>query len=136
MAKKKSTAKKKPTSNSDGTTFEVAIEKLRTVVNQLESGNLTLTESLEKYEQGVANLRACHAALNQAQKQIELLVNLDEDGNLICTPFDDQATYSAGSSNSPDSTKGGAVSQTSTNPNEDNDEDREDYDIDDPNSLF
>ena len=65
------------------------------MVSELETGNLSLTDSLEKYQQGIANLKQCHAALEQAKKQIEILVDLDADGNLRTEPFDDSASSQA-----------------------------------------
>jgi len=40
----------------------------------LESGNLELEESIEKYERGVALLRACQAKLADAQQRVTMLV--------------------------------------------------------------
>lgn len=86
-------AKKKTNSKTEkALTFEESLEQLRDVVGQLENGNLTLSDSLEKYEQGVASLKSCYEALNQAQRRIELLVDLDEEGNLVTRPFDDTAS--------------------------------------------
>ena len=62
------------------------------MVAELETGNLSLTESLDKYQQGIANLKHCHAALENAKKQIEILVDLDADGNLQTQAFDDSAS--------------------------------------------
>ena len=78
MAKKKTTRKSKSATNA--IPFEQSLEQLKQVVAELETGNLTLTESLEKYQQGIANLKQCHASLENAKKQIEILVDLDEDG--------------------------------------------------------
>ncbi len=85
MAKKKSSSKKTPA-------FEVSLESLNEVVQQLEDGSLSLSDSLDQYEQGVKHLKNCHQALKSAQRRIELLVKLDEDGNLVTSDFDDSAT--------------------------------------------
>ena len=87
MAKKK--AKKKSPKTPP---FEESLESLRQTVSELENGNLTLSESLEKYEQGVASLKQAYDALNTAQQQIEMLVDLDEEGNLVTRPFDNTAS--------------------------------------------
>jgi exodeoxyribonuclease VII small subunit len=73
-------------------TFEQSLEQLQSIVHELEDGGLSLSDSLEKYELGVKNLRKCYHSLESAQKKIELLVELDEDGNLVTEPFDDTAT--------------------------------------------
>lgn len=73
--------------------FEVSLEKLKTIVSQLENGKLTLSESLNCYEEGIKSLKECHEALNIAQMKIEQLVRLDENGRLITKPFDDTASF-------------------------------------------
>ncbi len=85
MAKKKKT---EPNSPDLTRNFETAFEKLEEIVSQLEQGQLTLAESLDRYEEGVRYLKQCYAALNQAERRIELMVNLDEDGRLITEPFE------------------------------------------------
>lgn len=78
--------------------FEVSLEKLKAIVSQLENGKLTLTESLERYEEGIKFLTECHDLLNKAQMKIEQLVKLDENGRLITKPFDDTASFDPSSS--------------------------------------
>jgi exodeoxyribonuclease VII small subunit len=73
--------------------FETSLERLKEIVSQLENGKLTLSESLERYEEGIKNLKECYEALNQAQLKIEQLVSLDENGKLITTPFDGTASF-------------------------------------------
>ena len=53
--------------------FEEALKKLEKIVEDLESGKLSLEESLKKYEQGVRLSRFCHKTLQSAQKKIEVL---------------------------------------------------------------
>ena len=133
MAKKKINAK-----TDKAVPFEKSLEQLREVVGQLEDGNLTLSESLKKYEQGVASLKACYEALNQAQRRIELLVELDEEGNLVTRPFDDTA-----SDQITEGTRRSARKKPVKDELDELDEDGEEYeeaeddeDMDDPNSLF
>ena len=91
MAKKKTTRKTKSAAKT-AVPFEESLDQLKRVVAELENGNLTLTESLEKYQQGIASLKQCHASLGNAKKQIEVLVDLDADGNLQTQAFDDSAS--------------------------------------------
>lgn len=129
-------AKKKTNSKTDkAVPFERSLEQLREVVGQLENGNLTLSESLEKYEQGVSSLKSCYAALNQAQRKIELLVDLDEQGNLVTQPFDDTA--------SDQMTEGTRRAFLGRLDNDEEEEDEDEFeedddpeDMDDPHSLF
>lgn len=88
MAKKKTTKKKTKHAVTPELPFEQSFDQLKQIVTELENGNLTLTQSLEKYQDGIASLRDCHASLEAAKKRIEVLVDLDADGNLLTRPFD------------------------------------------------
>ena len=58
--------------------FENALDYLEKIVEQLESGGLTLDESLQKFTEGVTLVRYCHKELNRAEEKIEMV--LKEDG--------------------------------------------------------
>jgi len=73
--------------------FEESLESLRKIVSELEQGKLTLSDSLEKYEVGVRSLKECFDRLQEAQRKIEKLVKIDENGNLITEPFEDKASH-------------------------------------------
>ena len=70
-------------------TFEQALESLEAIVDQLEDGQLGLTEALARYEEGVKLLKQCYEALQKAERKIELLAGVDAEGNAITQPFDD-----------------------------------------------
>ena len=74
----------------DPISFEAALEKLEQVVRQLEDGQLGLSESLARYEEGVRHLKHCHQALASAERKIELLTSVDEAGNAQTEPLDDE----------------------------------------------
>jgi exodeoxyribonuclease VII small subunit len=63
--------------------FEAAIAELETVVKKLEDGELTLEQSLELYERGVALSRYCHTRLEHAERRIEVIA---ENGTLKPAP--------------------------------------------------
>jgi exodeoxyribonuclease VII small subunit len=71
--------------------FEQALAGLEDVIRDLEDGQLELTESLNRYEEGVRLLKYCHVALNMAERKILLLTGVDAQGQPITEPFDDQA---------------------------------------------
>ena len=90
MAKKKSVRKTKvPPAEIP---FEQSFQQLQEIVVQLEQGHLTLDDSLKKYEQGIQHLRNCYAALDQAERKIELLVELDDQGRMVTRDFDANQT--------------------------------------------
>jgi exodeoxyribonuclease VII small subunit len=61
--------------------FETALEELEAVVEQLESGELSLEDSLSAFEKGVGLVRFCNQKLSEVEKKIEMLVR-DRDGKL------------------------------------------------------
>lgn len=59
--------------------FEKSLSDLEQLVSAMESGELTLEESLKSFEKGVTLTRDCQQALNEAEQKVELLLNT-EDG--------------------------------------------------------
>jgi exodeoxyribonuclease VII small subunit len=74
---------------SQQVSFEESLEQLEQIVKDLEAGQLGLSESLELYERGIKNLKACHQALSVAERKIQLLTAVDEDGNPTTESFDE-----------------------------------------------
>lgn len=72
------------TKNQAGQTFESALENLEQLVEQLESGDLPLEDSLAAFEKGVTLVKYCNQKLSEVEKKIELLVK-DKDGKLQIT---------------------------------------------------
>ncbi|HEX9445224.1 MAG TPA: exodeoxyribonuclease VII small subunit [Candidatus Binatia bacterium] len=68
--------------------FEEAFEDLEKVVERLESGELSLEESLAAFEDGVRLIKFCNQKLTDVEKKIELLVK-DKDGKLQLRPLDE-----------------------------------------------
>lgn len=52
-------------------TFEDTLDKLNKIVSELESGNLTLEESLEKFKEGITLSGECKKKLEEAKLVIE-----------------------------------------------------------------
>jgi exodeoxyribonuclease VII small subunit len=68
-------------------TFESAMEEIEQVVEQIESGELSLEESLAAYEKGVGLVKFCYQKLNEVEKRIEFLVK-DKEGKLQLKVFE------------------------------------------------
>lgn len=66
--------------------FEHSLAELQTLVERLESGELSLEDSLTAFEQGIGLTRECQAALAQAEQKVQIL--LERDGELEQAPFD------------------------------------------------
>ena len=53
--------------------FEQAIERLETIVEELEGGSLSLEESIARYEEGMKLSKLLTRTLDEAEKRIERL---------------------------------------------------------------
>ncbi|MCD6174854.1 MAG: exodeoxyribonuclease VII small subunit [Planctomycetes bacterium] len=60
--------------------FEQTIESLTQIVDRIETGQVSLAESLEQYEKGMAMIKHCRGILLDAEKRIEQVAeNKEED---------------------------------------------------------
>ncbi|MCG6967664.1 MAG: exodeoxyribonuclease VII small subunit [Chromatiaceae bacterium] len=78
-------SKKKATSPS----FEESLGELETLVERMESGELSLEDSLSAFERGIALTRSCQQALQAAEQRVEILTARTPDA--ATEPFDDDA---------------------------------------------
>ncbi len=68
-----------------GPSFEEALNELESIVKLMEEGNLSLDETLAKFEKGIALSRLCSRKLEQAEKKIDLLL-CSENGEISFEP--------------------------------------------------
>jgi exodeoxyribonuclease VII small subunit len=54
--------------------FEDALEKLEGIVKKMETGELTLEESLKAFEEGIRLTRLCAGKLDEAERKVEILL--------------------------------------------------------------
>ena len=66
--------------------FEDALKKLEKIVGDLEGGNLSLDDALDKYEEGIKLSKMCAKKLEVAKKKVEILLK-SEDGSVGLKPF-------------------------------------------------
>ncbi len=78
MAKAKKSVGKEPQN------FEQALGELEALVAAMESGDMTLEESLQAFETGVRLTRECQQTLQQAEQKVQLL--LADDGTTTAFP--------------------------------------------------
>lgn len=71
--------------------FEHSLAELEAIVHQLEDGQLGLAEAIVRYELGVKHFKNCYELLQQAERKIELLTGVAEDGTPISQPFESDA---------------------------------------------
>jgi exodeoxyribonuclease VII small subunit len=65
--------------------FEAALERLESIVQRLESGEVDLEESIRIYEEGVKIKAFCEKKLAEAQERVEKIV-LAPDGTAKTEP--------------------------------------------------
>ena len=61
--------------------FEQSMQSLEDLVARMESGEMTLEESLAAYERGVGLYRHCQSALEQAELRVRLLSDPEQPEN-------------------------------------------------------
>ncbi|MBB3207589.1 exodeoxyribonuclease VII small subunit [Rhodopirellula rubra] len=96
MAKKKTAARpdqSAETSQSDSPSekpdFEATLSDIELIVSKLESGELSLDDSLRQYEAAVGKMRQCYELLEIAERRVSVLSGFDADGNPVTHPLDD-----------------------------------------------
>ena len=76
---------------SDGsdrpTGFDETLARIETIVERLETGNLSLEESLKLFEEGMELVRRADRTLQEAELRIEKLVSGTERESLEETEF-------------------------------------------------
>lgn len=76
--------------------FEGSLKRLGEIVDSLEKGELPLEDSLKLFEEGTKLARLAQERLNKAEKRIDELLGVDENGSPKTRPFDGPADSSAG----------------------------------------
>ena len=65
--------------------LETGLQQLETIVKTLEQKDLALEKALSLFKEGVGLVQYCSSVLNQAEKQMEILLE-GPDGQLQVTP--------------------------------------------------
>lgn len=66
--------------------FEQNLTALEGIVEQLESGELSLDDSLKAFEQGIALTRSCQSALADAEQKVHVLMTKNGEEQLDSLP--------------------------------------------------
>jgi exodeoxyribonuclease VII small subunit len=67
--------------------FEKKLNRLEEIVSKMESGDLSLDDSLKMFEEGVKLSRECNAQLADAEQKVKLLLSVDENGKAKTEDF-------------------------------------------------
>lgn len=54
--------------------FEEALKRLEEIVEKLETGDVSLDESLAVFQEGIDLYRFCHKRLTEAEKRVKVLI--------------------------------------------------------------
>jgi len=66
--------------------FEDELADLESIVSQIDSGELSLEESILAFERGVALVRSLNQKLDEVERRIEVLIR-DSRGDLKRSPY-------------------------------------------------
>ena len=69
--------------------LEKTLADLELLVEELESGTLSLDDAMKKFEEGVKLTRMCQKTLKEAEQKVELLLQ-NSDGEEELMPFDNE----------------------------------------------
>ena len=70
----------------DSRKFEEELADLETIVSQIDSGELSLEESISAFERGVALVRLLNQKLDEIERRVEVLTR-DSRGELKRSPY-------------------------------------------------
>lgn len=73
-------------SKKKGVDFEQSLSTLESLVSRMEQGDMTLEESLQAFETGIALTRECQARLTAAEQQVSKLI--EQQGTISLEPFE------------------------------------------------
>jgi exodeoxyribonuclease VII small subunit len=68
--------------------FEDNLTRLEEIVRKMESGDLSLEDSLKAFEEGIKLSRLCAKKLDESERRVEVL--LKQDGELTTAPFPEE----------------------------------------------
>lgn len=85
MSKKKT---EEQAATPDGISFEKALGRLETIVEEMESGKLSLEDMMSRFEEGQGLVKVCSSKLNQVERRIEILVK--EGESVTAEPFEER----------------------------------------------
>ncbi len=80
--------------------FEKSLERLETIVQEMESGTMSLEKMMKDFEEGMVLVKSCTEKLNEVEHKIEILVK--KNGELNAEQF---AAPDAGAEQNQDSDK-------------------------------
>ncbi len=78
-----------------GRKFEDELRDLEEIVNRIDSGELTLEDSISAFERGVALIKSLNQKLDEVERKVEMLTR-DAEGGLRSAPFEPESRDESG----------------------------------------
>ena len=69
------------TKKKSSPSFEEALQKLESLVEKMESGDISLKQSLEWFEEGIRLVKSCRKQMENAEQKVQSLIK-DSKGKL------------------------------------------------------
>ena len=85
--------KEKQQSGHEDPPFDERLERLEGIVRELEGGGLGLERSIERYQEGIELLKACHGTLESYRARVE---ELGREAESVLTPLADDPDFPTG----------------------------------------
>ena len=60
-------------------TLEESFESLDKIIQEMQTGELTLEQSFKKYEEGMKLIKNCNDAIDKVEKKLIVIDNVDTD---------------------------------------------------------
>ena len=76
-----------PAKSSKSEPFEKNLERLDSIVHELEDADLPLEKALQLYEEGMKLSEVCHHQLEEAEGRVEILMK-KAGGKIVAEPFE------------------------------------------------
>jgi len=69
-----------PDENLEDLTYEQAIERVESITDRIESGEVGIEEAVREYEKAMGLIRRCRSILDKAEQRISELSVADDEG--------------------------------------------------------
>jgi exodeoxyribonuclease VII small subunit len=76
----------------EGPGFDQRLERLQSIVSELEQGELGLESAIERYQEGIELLKTCHGQLEGYRKRVE---ELSADAEASLRPYEADPDFPA-----------------------------------------
>jgi exodeoxyribonuclease VII small subunit len=62
--------------------LENSLNEINTLITNMEQGNLSLEQSLEKFERGITLIKHCQKVLQEAEQKVQILIQNEGQDDL------------------------------------------------------